>query len=112
MVDEKDTKQKSQKCEEEHSKKDILEKIPEEARKLSHGFIFAGLESLSVTADMARTFVDEMSKKDDSSKSDKLQDRLKDLPKNMVDAFFETLDKSIDKTEKVVDKFNEKYKEA
>ncbi len=112
MVDVKESKQKNQDHEEKRSKKEILEKIPEEIRKLSHGFIFAGLESLSVTADMTCTFVNEMTKQEDSKKSEKIEDRLKNIPKNLSDAFFETLDKSIDNEKKVVDKFYEKYKEA
>ena len=111
MIEEKEAKQKGQKEEEKHSKKEILEKIPDEIRKLSRGFIFAGLESLSITADMTRNFVDEMTKRDDSNKADKLEDKLKDIPKNMTDAFFETLDKSIDEEKKIIDKFYEKYKE-
>ncbi len=111
MVDVKESKQKDQKNEEKISKKEILEKIPEEIRKLSNALIFAGLESLSVTADITRTFVDEMTKRDDSNKSDKLEDKLKDIPKDMTDAFFETLDKSIDEEKKIIDKFYEKYKE-
>lgn len=109
MIEEKKAKQKD---DEKHSKKEILERIPEEIRKLSHGFVFAGLESLSVTADMTRIFVDEINKRDSSRKSDNLGERLKDLPKNLTDALFETLDKSIDKTERIVDKFSEKYKDA
>ncbi len=110
MIEEKESKQKGQKEEEKHSKKEILEKIPDEIRKLSRGFIFAGLESLSITADMTRNFVDETIKRNSSEKRD-TSCKLTDLHNDMTDALFDTLDKSINKTEKIVDKFSEKYKE-
>jgi|TARA_B100001971_G_scaffold15173_1_gene11914 hypothetical protein len=112
MVDVKESKQKDTKDDEKRSNKEILGRIPGEIRKLTQGFVFAGLESLSVAADMTSTFIDETTKQEDSKKSGKIEDKLKDIPKNLSDAFFQTLDKSIDEEKKIVDRFYEKYKNA
>ena len=100
----KDTKEK-----ERESLSDNLEKTWDEFNKLSRGFFFAGLESLSVAADVTKTFVDKTTQRND--KRETLTGTMTNLPVDVTEGFLDAMDQSIDKTGKIVDRFYEKYKE-
>lgn len=96
----------------ESSRQDTLERAAEEFGKLSRGFIYAGLESIAITANLARSFVDKTAERNDAEKRDSKTKQITSLPVDMTGAFLDVLDDSVDEIEKVVDKFREKYKEG
>jgi len=92
------------------SKNDFLKDTTDVFSKLSMGFIFAGLESLSVAADMTQTFVEQTQARNE--KRDTVVKQVSYLPWDLSRASIDTLDKTVSMSSRVLDKFNEKYKEA
>jgi chromosome segregation ATPase len=90
---------------------DSMEKLADEFSRLSRGIFFAGMESLALTADMTRTFVDKTAERNTPERRDTISKLVTNLPVDVTRSFFDALDEYVDKSEKVVDKFYEKYKE-
>ncbi len=98
---------------ERRSARDAMEAATDQVSRLFRGFFFAGLESISVTADLAKEFVDKASDRNRNDKKDRdtLTKQLTYLPIDIAEASMDVLDSSIDKTDQIVDKFTDTYKE-
>lgn len=106
---EEELKEERGKKSEEDEDREVFEKTRDEVNKLFRGFFYAGLESLAVTADMTRSFVDKASKRND--KHDKLSESINNLPRDSYEGLLDAIDDTVDKTTSIIDKFNEKYKD-
>ena len=82
----------------------------DELNRFNRGFLYAGLESLALAADITRAFVDKTYSKNESRES--LTDMLTNFPRDMAEGFLDALDNSADVPRKVIDKFYDKYKEG
>jgi hypothetical protein len=87
--------------------------VAEEFGRLARGFVFAGLEMMSVSADLANTFVNKTKERNDDSEENKADQnsaiRLASLPIDMTRAFFDTVGEYSACPKRVVDKFNSEY---
>jgi hypothetical protein len=91
---------------------DVFESASDEISKLSLGFLFAGIESIGLTADYTRAFVDKTADLNKATKRDTITKKLVYLPLDMGEGLFHAIDRSTEMPGKLVDKFNEKYEEA
>jgi hypothetical protein len=91
---------------------DVLQTTADEVNKFSLGLCFAGLESIRLTADYTRDFIDKTTELNKGEKRDTVAKKLLYLPLDLGEGMFDALDKSTEMPGKLVDKFNEKYKEA
>ncbi len=88
-----------------------LDKLTDEANRMTRGLFFAGMEAIAVSADMARTFVDRTNARSTRDRRDTVTNMMTDLPVDMAKGMVDALEDGIDSSEKVVDKFYAKYKE-
>ena len=108
---EREKKAKKEEEEEESRLTDTLETSRDEFSKLYRAGFYAGLEWLSLAADMTRTFIDKVYERNSPEKRDTVTERITHLPVDMVEAFVDALDDTVEKADRVVDKFRDKYKE-
>jgi hypothetical protein len=90
---------------------DMLEESTDQANRLSMGFLYAGLESMAVAADITKAFIDKTYERNSPEKRDSVLTRMSYLPWDMTEASVDALDKSIDMTDRIVNKFTDKYHE-
>jgi cell division septum initiation protein DivIVA len=91
--------------------KEAADKAVDDINKITKGFLYANLESLALTADVTRKFVDKTYERNTGDKRDTTFKQIVSLPFDMTEALFDALDDAVKVPGKVVDKFYEKYKE-
>jgi hypothetical protein len=95
---------------EESKARHAARSVGDEIGRLTRGLVYAGLESMAVTADATRFFVDKVSERNKGEKRDTTGKQMSSLPWDMGSAFVDTLDEYASKNRKVVDRFYDEYR--
>jgi predicted nuclease with TOPRIM domain len=98
-------KEEGEKKEKKIRARDAIDTLTDECNKLSKGFLYASLESIKLTADVTRTFIDKTYERNSPEKRDTVFKQVSALPWDMTEAFFDALEESARIPGKTLDKF-------
>jgi hypothetical protein len=104
-------KDKKEKKKKERTWGNVFEDAADEVNKVSLALLWAGLESVALTADYTRALIDKTADLNKGEKRDTVTKKLLYLPLDLGEGLFHAIDKSTEMPGKLVDKFNEKYEE-